>query len=32
MVEGEDLAQVEQLVDELAAIVAHVGATSAAAC
>jgi phosphoglucosamine mutase len=32
MVEGEDLAQVEHLVEELAAIVAQAGATSVAAC
>ncbi|MFT6039435.1 MAG: phosphoglucosamine mutase, partial [Candidatus Azotimanducaceae bacterium] len=32
MVEGEDLAQVEQLVGELAAIVAQAGTTSAATC
>jgi phosphoglucosamine mutase len=32
MVEGEDLAQVEHLVEELAAIVAQAGATSLAAC
>jgi len=32
MVEGEDLAQVEQLVEELAAIVAQAGVTSLAAC
>jgi phosphoglucosamine mutase len=32
MVEGEDLVQVQQLVDELAAIVAQAGATSASAC
>jgi phosphoglucosamine mutase len=32
MVEGEDLDQVEQLVEELAAIVAQAGVTSLAAC
>jgi phosphoglucosamine mutase len=32
MVEGEDLAQVEHLVDKLAAIVAQAGTTSAATC